>query len=259
MPTDKMLTDLTDQVILVTDFHDYYDHWFGRRAVASLGNIPTIWRRSDGVGVDLNRIQALRYMQELGLVVPAYAVDSEGITQLLIDHGAVVVHDDLNAHQGRGKRLITRDDDWSHEDWPLAVRYVSPSRHPDGPRAESFRLLGAGDLRFGLYYYSTGGDWRSNVATIREEVVIETFPYSILPKPARQDFALFAIDYVWCDVQEKFLAIDFNTAPQLKGTPIEMAMVASGIAEALAEWSIAHHSAALAAVEWRVLDREEGV
>jgi hypothetical protein len=210
------------KVRLISDFHDYYDHWFD-----GTGAELTFERKSDGGD---KRREMLVYLKSLGLRVPAFGRTSEVFEYLQQKYAfegfdrlfEVVVHIDETAHRGEGKIKITLCD--AVEQYPdhLAVEHIPVL---PGGQGQAWRYLQAGDKRFWLEYTSRN-DWRSNCGDV-DIGVLGRRPdgyHKLIKLP------LFAVDFVWGDVP---YAIDFNVAPGIKGTGIEDILPAKEVADAI--------------------------
>lgn len=214
------------KVRLISDFRDFYDHWFDG-ASAEL----TFERMSTG---GMPRREMLEYLQALGLRVPAFGrmadvyekmrqryefLNLDGFVERF---GMVVVHLDETAHRGEGKiRLPLRD---AIEQYPdhLVVEHIPAT--PSGLGA-SWRYLQVGDKRFWLEYFSRD-DWRSNCGDVQIQVLSrEEDGYH-----PRIKAPLFAVDFVWGDT---IYAIDYNIAPGVAGTGVESILPAREAADAI--------------------------
>lgn len=200
------------KVVLRSDYNDFYDHWFD--ILLSPDEPHIIFERFSGRG--FNRPEQFLYLTSQGVPVPRYGSPAE----LLGDCPCIVVYDDIEAHRGSGKRLVTSVADIGQA--TFASEYLWP-----GPKAISHRLLAIGCERYHLVYQSDD-DWRSNVG----DVTIEPGVYP-LPDLKTPNFPLYAIDFILATRGP--VAIDFNTAPGLRWTGLEM-LRAKDVAEAIKQW-----------------------
>jgi len=211
------------KVRLMSDFWDYYDHHFD-----GYGAQTVFERKSTG---GMNRCQMLEYLQSLGLRVPVFGSVRDVYEQLRRKHGSVtgfdiiaevVVYLDEMAHRGEGKvKLLLRD---AVEKYPdrLAAEYIPAL--PSG-LGVSWRYLQVGDKRFWLEYVSRD-DWRSNCGDVQIRVLSrERDGYH-----ERIRHPLFAVDFVPAN---GLYAVDFNTAPQIRGTGVEHLLSACEAAKAI--------------------------
>lgn len=278
---------VADAVVLCSDFRDVYDHWFTSPATAPPEAV--IYERMSRGG--LSRPAMYAYLQAQGYPVPrngsvATIVDrrdlrSSGVSPLppalwqleysyLRGHRQVVVYLDLWSHRGEQKRLMSEQEALRRYPEHFASRYLAPP----GPAVGSFsyRYLRLGARAWWLRYESHT-DWRSNCGDPQITVLAEEEVVSALPWP------LYAFDYV-TDGQQWWV-VDFNCAPQIKGTGLEdrvpapvmaslleEAILARGTGPDLAPWELGHHHYASGdgAADpgeqrhpgWRVLESEEG-
>jgi len=201
------------RVRLVSDFLDYYDHWF------DVCNVETIFERfSSG---EMPRRKMLEYLQSLGLKVPSFGRPAEVYERGHL-HPEAIVHLNENAHCGEGKIKIALSDAIIQYPDSLTVEYIPALSCGQG---QSWRHLQIGDKKFWLKYTSKD-DWRSNCGDVTIDFISqEEDGYNPqIPLP------LFAIDFV---LGNKFYAIDFNSAPRVKGTGIEAVLSASAAAETI--------------------------
>lgn len=209
------------RIRLVSDWVDYYDHWFDAEG-------PEWWRKTtDGP----DRRTMLMMLVAAGWAVPRYAnVEDFGI-------GMAVVHTDERAHRGEGKSLaLLPEDAGQFAPTALAVEYVMPSS--DGPMGVSYRCLRLGSREFWLKYENTG-DWRSNFGpdvwiTRLTEAELIGLPRGRVDWP----YPLIAVDCVRrCENGVlRLLAIDLNVAPGLTGTGIEKLLPAEAAAKEIKNW-----------------------
>lgn len=203
------------RVQLLSDFLDYYDHWFDLEG--------EMFRRvsSDGMG----RREMLQYLSSLGLKTPPFGTvrelweSQDDFYRQIWD---VVVYLDERAHRGEGKVRLPMADAVRQYPERFATLYI-----PSTPLvAVSWRYLQVGDKVFWLEYASA--DWRSNYGKVEIKVLSRErdgyHPKIRLP--------LFAVDFV---VADRLYAVDFNIAPQIRGTGVEDLLPAREAAESLKE------------------------
>lgn len=214
------------KVRLVSDFHDYYDHWFDNYE-AEL----TFERKSTG---GMPRREILEYLRSLGMVVPVFGKPAEVYDQLrqkydtlseavfdCIQH--VVVHLDETAHRGESKiRVPLRE---AIERYPgyLSVEHI-PSL--PGGQGQTLRYLQVGSKKF-LLEYTSRNDWCSNCGEIDIRVVSQEQKDEYNRRIA---LPLFAIDFVRGNA---LYAIDLNVAPGIRGIGVEDILPAKAAAEAI--------------------------
>jgi hypothetical protein len=215
-------------VRLVSDYNDYYDHHMDGR----WGDKPLLNRRtrvdrsrdqdrallgrphySDGCFYDVPSGQSLADLRETVAIGERFT---------FADRWCVVYVDPL-AHRGEGKIATTWD---KAAALPLlgtclTTEFVGQP-YGETPR-ESVRLLMIGNRPFFMTYRSCD-PWRSNCGDVQIEMAHELVGRSISTRPARNiqrvlKHPLLAIDFVYHDGH--FLAVDLNTAPGLRGTPVQ--------------------------------------
>lgn len=208
------------KVRLRSDYWDYYDHWFD--VIAGI----TFERFSHS---GMSRREIFEFLGSIGVRVPFYGKPQEVFEQLdkfskeypqLID---VVVYLDERAHRGEGKVKVLLPE--ALETYPnhLVSQYIPAL--PSGAGL-SWRYLQVGDKVFWLRYCSRD-DWRSNCGDVKVEVLSrERDGYH--PRIA---YPLFAVDFV--PAGKTLYAIDFNVAPQVKGTGVESILGAEEAANAI--------------------------
>lgn len=208
------------KVVLRSDFLDYYDHWFDK--ITTPAQVHRIFERYSFQG--LRKPAQLDYLASQGLRVPR----SGPPAQLLMDCPKIVVYDDVRAHRGLGKRVACRVEDFG--DATFAAEFIDAEALYN--KATSFRQLGIGARRFSLKYESLD-PWRSNVAPFNYDVEISLID-RILPDVSKQEYALYAIDFV--ENEAGFWAVDFNTAPGLRGTGLEDVLAGREVYETIRDW-----------------------
>ncbi|WP_424660473.1 hypothetical protein [Desulfofundulus sp.] len=207
-----MLPEKSPKVRLVSDFHDYYDHWFDGCSA------ELVFERLSTGG--MSRPQMLAYLRSLGLQVPffgrvrdVYRYTLRGYEEIPRSDTifAMVVHLDERAHRGEGKVMLSLRD--ALEKYPdhFAVQYIPAL--PSG-LGLTWRYLQVGDKVFWLEYFSRD-DWRSNCGDVEIRVLSrERDGYN-----SRVRYPLYAVDFI--PAAGKLYAVDFNIAPQIKGTGVE--------------------------------------
>jgi hypothetical protein len=204
-------------VYLKSDFMDYYDFMFD-----STGHI---FERMSVT--DMSRADALQKLASIGFPTPAWGTVHRLITRFPYSI-SVVVYEVENAHRGMFKHLLRLDEAMKRFPNKLASLYVPPSFDDEDEKPSSFRYLRIGAKRFWLQYTSED-DWRSNCGS-NVEIKLETPPLHLTDFHDNEHIPLLAIDFVKC-CYGGCLAIDYNTSPGLRGTPIEEEMTATQIVE----------------------------
>lgn len=192
---------------LLSDFHDYYDHAFDVGAAA-----PVLDRRARG---RTHRRDDHDQLERAGFRLPPRGTPAE-VRARWSGTTHVVVYTDPLAHAGDGKVLA-----WI--DQAPADAYCSAFiGEALDDRAESLRLLLVGDIPFWLRYEARSG-WRSNVGEVDVyEVPAPDKGEDLIDKTLSLGAPLVAVDFVAPAANRWSLyAIDLNTAPGLRGTPVE--------------------------------------
>jgi len=185
------------KVRLRSNFRDYYDQAFS--------NVEgPYFSRFDNVGP--TRPEMLVKLARHGYLVPRFGKVSDFACPLNTPPSQVVVHDDITAHCGTGKRLVSFDQVLGSPD-AFAVEYIRPFEG----RAVSHRWLGVGRRRFLLRYESAESDWLSNLES-RVELVSE---HHDVPGKYVPTTPLWAIDFVRCAQTNAYYALDLNLSPGL--------------------------------------------
>lgn len=205
------------KIRLLSDFHDYYDHWFD-----IYGTTLSFERMSTN---GMSRRRMLEYMQSLGIRVPLFGLPHELLYgQNKSINTLAVIHVDEFAHRGEGKVKTTLGEAISAYPGHLAVEYV-PNDTSKG--SQSFRYLQVGDNRFWLEY-SGRSDWRSNYG----DVDIRVLSYTASEYHKTITAPLFAVDFI-ADSLGTLHAVDFNTSPGIRGTGVEDILPAKDAADAI--------------------------
>lgn len=200
------------KVKLNSDFTDYYDQWFDRDGYR-FGRLST---------QGANRENLLKAMMVMGFAVPTFG-KLFNIKEKLLKQKVekVVVYLDENAHRGEGKVLMPLDEALEVYPTHLSSEYIPPS----GSNSNSYRYLQVGSKHCWLKYSSQ--DWRSNCGNVDIKILKAGEGYhEKIKKP------LFAIDFVQGD---KPYAIDYNSAPCVKGTGIEAELLPRRVFELIQE------------------------
>ena len=252
------------KITIKSDYLDCYDHWFDRRGTED----ATFSRVAEGSWT-VTRSEMFETFKSLGLQTPRF----DYVCRFHADT-MVVVYVDQNAHQGEGKLLIRAGDAarlyvaaasaalsrGQTSLTSLQVDEIIKEFKPGGPgapergklltafhateyvpdfRGVSWRLLSCGGKRT-IFRHNSFDDWRSNAGdgdlftVAADEVLISTGWEASILNP------VWAIDFVARrDAQGKavLLAVDFNTAPKVAGTPLAKIWrpeeLARGIREAI--------------------------
>ncbi len=205
---------MPEHLRLRSDFLDFYDHHFASRHDESAPE----WER---YASQRDRTRELDHLllRCAGLETPVGQALGNWPGETL-----VVAYTDPRAHRGEGKRLGTVDELLA--DGVLSVTYSVMWVGGQRSRGRSLRLLSCGRSHFWLDYRQRDpGEWRSNVGDV--EITfgmpgrIEERAYEAVGRLQRAlKEPLTAVDFV--DAGEgRWLAVDFNTAPGIRGTPVE--------------------------------------
>jgi hypothetical protein len=156
----------------------------------------------------------------------------------------IVVYTDAALHCGEGKLLTSFNHalDFHPEKW--STPWVNTAGEYD--RAESHRLLQIGGRAWWLKYCGQGG-WMSNhCGETTISVVGECGALTRDDFPILENWPMFAIDFVvpvsktigidFQDVLTHGFAIDFNTAPGIRGTGMNEILSAPDICELIRGW-----------------------
>lgn len=225
---------------LYSDFRDYYDHMFDLE-----GEIHS--RRAEG---GLHRREMFSYLESCGYHVPINGTVREVVGRRTEDYFhsmerdarhflkyqdsihlrsnfetnilLLVVYTDPTAHRGEGKLVMNAST--ALHSYPENYCSVYAGRY-EPKVTTSFRFLQIGDRSWYLVYQSQDS-WRSNVG---EEVQIDLVGEN--PRgyhPCIRE-PIFAVDLVQSFTT--MYCVDFNTAPGLKGSPIEDILTATEVVE----------------------------
>lgn len=206
---------------LFSDFKDYYDFAFD-----SQGEPFNRYSRND-----MPRDVMLRYLESIGCKTPLHGTVVDVVSRVcnnklcieefcclnagvsncscddICNNGFVVVYDDMFAHCGDGKRLLSFNEALEMCPNSYCTLFIPGNENRAG---SSLRFLQVGNRKFWLKYWSFE-DWRSNVGdgdcVVLSECINESYPVYGYP--------VFAIDFIFAGNSIMY-AIDFNTAPGLK-------------------------------------------
>lgn len=186
---------------LLSDFHDYYDHHFDI-------NTKKIYKRYANRPI-MNRREAFEYMEKSDYI--SCEVACHGIGRNLFnehkDRFKYVIYLDENSHQGKNKILVDYEKAQNeYQDYYASV-YIK------GTDSHSIRYLYLGRYVFEIEYRSDHA-WKSNCGNVD----IRVLNYKKEDEIINKDFPLCAVDTLG---YLETVAVDFNTAPQLKGTGID--------------------------------------
>jgi len=217
-------------IFLDTDFRDYYDHRF----CGSWQKPDIVFSRKTTDGPD--RVGIFNELKKAGLQVPEHGMASDlisrwkskwkkaGIDNYMGEVQALVVYDDLHAHQGKGKRRLTVDEVEKFGLGNLFAAEFIPTTPGSG--SWSLRWLRAGLRRFWLRYTSFD-DWRSNYGDVSIELLFEEKRSDSLPKEKSLvwETPLVAVDFINAGPMG-LIAVDLNIAPGIQGSGVEKLMLA---------------------------------
>lgn len=186
------------KIKLVSDFHDYYDHWF-----CGSYDEPeyTFTRMSRNDITKQDQFDILK--DKFNCKIPIVGIVSE---LNLAPEDEVVVYIDPLAHCGEAKEKMTLSK--AQEEYPDKFASQFVGTFPDLP-AVSYRHLQFGNEAFKLKYTGFNSWMSNNAEKVKIQILSNAKPFPITEYP------LFAIDYV------NDYAIDFNTSPGIKGTRLE--------------------------------------
>ncbi len=208
------------KVQLETDFIDYYDHMFD--------SVGRKFRRMSRT--HMTRSAAFRRMQELGLDVPLYGTVSRMWDMLTDCDRQVVVYTDELAHRGECKELMFLKEaciKYQDED-PLCALFIDTASE----QPFSVRYLRIGPHVFWLCF-SSDDEWRSNCGS---DVSVTFVADQGIAIDENTYHPLLAIDFI-PSTGGVWYAVDYNTSPGLRHTPIEDELTAQEVVDAIKIWS----------------------
>lgn len=217
------------KIKLESDFLDYYDHWFAGR-----------WETADAVldrrsRTELSRESQFWIMEQQGLHTPYHGYLPDAVGAGFDLDAYYVVYTDPYAHRGEGKVRVSLREAYKKYPDAYCSKWVSGS-YSRRMEPMSYRLLGVGDQMYTLRYEGSPLEWRSNYGDgvdvtwergwgIEDQVDFN----SDNPFP---EYPLWAVDFV-SNQWGELVAVDFNTAPQIRGTGIEDGIRSEEIYEAV--------------------------
>lgn len=207
------------KVSLKSDFRDYYDYMFDRSGV--------LYERMSET--ELSRREAFGKMLSMGLNIPPVGTpvvfDEFGFSKLA---PKLVIYHDQYRHRGEGKSLVSWTEGYEVYSDKFASIYVCDEHMP----ATSYRYLRIGNTVVFLKYTSLN-DWRSNCGDV--QISQEYSLWRDVQDNDPRETPLLAIDFVKSKHDIPF-ALDWNTSPGLKGTPMQELISASDIVRNIKEW-----------------------
>jgi hypothetical protein len=176
------------------------------------------------------------YMEGLGIKVPKFGLVKDVVPQIRPPDDAetfvgwrprVVVYLDERAHRGEGK--VVSSGHYALKRFPdhFCTEYVGTFENG----AKSLRYLQIGAKCFYLTYESDD-QWRSNVGNVRIEA---STPLDAYYRWEPNPYPLRAIDFVRGADGEHY-AVDFNIAPEIKGTGIEEFLDGPEVVALIEDW-----------------------
>jgi hypothetical protein len=198
------------KVKLITDFWDYYDHEFDLEG-------ETFKRKSQS---GMNRIEMFKFLEYNWIWTVPNGYTKDLITEDDIkSNKEFVIYTDINAHRAEGKMKVSAQE---------AVEKYSDnycSAYDGNNFGISYRRLQIGNIVCWLKYQSK--NWRSNYGDVNIEV---THVLRNNTDVLNFKYPLSAIDYIQSYLGVLY-AVDFNIAPQIKGTGLEDIITAKEVAE----------------------------
>lgn len=208
-----------EEISIDSDFREPYDIHFASKHAKNIKYI--LHRIAEGKG--LGKAEQFSLLETNHFYVPPHGTVKEVLCQF--PYEKLVVYLNPYAHRGEGKILKWSDE--SLEDY--SDEYCSVYINQKSNYPTSYRDLWLGNKGFFLKYKSLTSGWQSNTGEV--EIKIENTLTSRMPC----NYPLFAIDFVE-DITGKLWAIDFNTAPGIKHTPLYEAYKPREIAQFIADW-----------------------
>lgn len=210
------------QIRLLSDYLDYYDQWFASNYETNIDY--TLDRRARSPENMPKRDQF--WLLSKHFQVPIYGLARDlplrhpkSLTGSMDATTPVVVYTDQLAHQGEGKELMHAAT--AKRDYPdhLVAEFIGePGFNPVSIRhlqvgLEAWNIVYKGSVPEDFEKYGSQWVWQSNNAPIVDVEYIGPTRPIIYEEYVK--YPIFAIDFV------QNHAVDFNTAPQIRGTGLE--------------------------------------
>lgn len=225
---------------LQSNFIDYYDHQF---AGSYQQDAPYFSRMSRA---SLHRKDMFALLQSRGLTTPLHgtvrelhahhlnALQQQGYKDetlaSMLEMSQLVVYTDPYAHAGEGKVLLSVTAALAQHPDTYGSEYLPQNGAGTGV---SLRYLRIGRRQFWLRYTSED-DWRSNAGTVAIELLCEEAPKPV-SEAKHSPEPLLAVDFI-IGPNRTLVAVDHNTAPQLRGTGIEARLSTKDVVDEIATW-----------------------
>jgi hypothetical protein len=200
---------------LLSDFRDYYDHWFETTSEPTFNRLM---------------VQGPTKQEQFELINQAgYNVIPYGRPIDFSDEDLLVV-----LHAGEGKILLSQPEALARHPEKLCSLFIkSPKYYTNN--ANSTRYLWVGSRCFEFFYENLDAkEWRSNVGEVDVTFLSELTNHPH-PKCLAQ-FPLVAIDFVGGQDEFTNYAIDLNISPGLKHTGIEDVLKAKEVYDLIVSW-----------------------
>jgi hypothetical protein len=202
---------------LVSDFMDYYDHWFDREGQE--------FRRVTTEGP--TRYEMFQTLRDAGYATPPLFLLGPALYEhvhFTKDNFKVVVYLEERSHCGEDKILLSLEDAIEAHPGKWASLYLGD----DCPVSMRFLYVGFYEIALD---YSSDDEFRSNVGNV------QIYIYDIRKVKSRFNYVLpplCAVD----GVQHKgfFKAFDLNIAPGIKGTGVEDTVKAEDLVQSLKDY-----------------------
>jgi len=220
------------KVKLVTDYRDYYDHWF------DLGDDIYEYHRMTTGGPQKD--EQFHILKKMGFKIPKIGTVTELYDKYLHSDAwcesgnlppdefyKVVVYQDQKKHCGEGKTLMTLKDAFEYYPFKFASEYIQPDL-TGGVR--SWRWLQIGYRPF-LLEYKSNDSWRSNCGDVDVQVIQESLIHNFVDSV---EHPLWAIDFLVMPDMER-IAIDFNIAPGIKWSGVDNILEPKVVADTIKE------------------------
>ena len=169
------------EINIKSDFTDYYDELADSSASTTYTRM-----RSES----LSRTKALNKLKEMSI----NTLEIRPVTKFLKSEFPLVVYTDINAHDGKGKRVVSYDEGMGYFPNMLASRYIESERNV------SIKYIQLGKRRFTVTYELEAPLKLGKIIDIKESESRYNDKVSI---------PIYSIDYV--QTKNNIIATDFNT------------------------------------------------